>query len=454
VKPSARTWMLLAAALLLLALNLLDRGGPDGTAVELPEIAAAPAAEVTRIELSDAIRKIVLEPGPDGGGWRLTAPVEAPADAQMVDALLDAFDAPIPVDVRVDAGNLDTYGLDAGNGVIVELWTGGDLPSTSLTVGNPAPGGSSFVRLSGDDAIYRARVGTRDRYPTKAGQWRNRVPLGFARTDVVEVEGRVGDGATWTLRRGDSPGLGDDGLPVPGRWQLDPDPGWSADHDAIDAALVRAGRARADEVLDDDLDGGFDPPAARFRFTLADGRSTALVVGSRMLRDAVLARVEGEEGVFRLPRRDLAGLLRQTADWRDKSLLRFDVADVDTISLEEGRRSSIVRQVGGSGRWQVVEPANVDLDVGELARAAATLATLRGDEVLDDLTPGAAGLSDPPLRLTVYLLDGQSQVLEIGRLVKGPDDAEARLVRSPGRSQIMRLRETTIQRLLQAFGRS
>ncbi|RME20631.1 MAG: hypothetical protein D6798_20055, partial [Deltaproteobacteria bacterium] len=107
MKPSARTWTLLGVALLLLALNVLDRGGVASSVAALPVLPAVSAAEVTRVELSDAIRKIVLEPAGDGeGGWRLTAPVQAPADARMVEELLDTFSSPVPMDVRVDSGNL------------------------------------------------------------------------------------------------------------------------------------------------------------------------------------------------------------------------------------------------------------------------------------------------------------------------------------------------------------
>ncbi len=452
MKPTPRTWLLLAVMLVFVGLNLLS--GRTGASLDsaLPTVDAAPADTITRIELSDAVRKVVLEPGAEGG-WRMMAPVDAPADQQMVDDLLRVFADDIQMDVQVDQGNLDTYGLDAGNGIVVELWTGGELPSRSLTVGGPAPGGSNFVRLSGDDAIYRARVGGRDRFSTKGSEWRNRVPLGFERGEVIEVETALQGMEGWTLVRGESPGLDEAGNPRAGRWGLDPDPGWTVDHDAIEAMLSRLGALRAEEVLADDFDGGFKTPVANARFGLADGSVRTLEVGARGHPDAAFVRVDGQPEVYRVPKAPLLSLVQPADAWRDKTLMRFDVADIDTLALEEGSQTWMVRQAGGIGRWEVVQPPNVDVDVGEVARAAQVLSQLRGDAVADGVSPAAAGLVEPAARLTVYLLDGSAAVLELGAATTGPDGQPARFVRTPGRPAVMVLREASIQRLLQAFGR-
>ena len=40
----------------------------------------------------------------------------------------------ITADVRVDTGNLEEYGLDTTNGIIAEMWLGGEEPAVSFTV--------------------------------------------------------------------------------------------------------------------------------------------------------------------------------------------------------------------------------------------------------------------------------------------------------------------------------
>lgn len=465
MKPTPKTWALLALTALLLVANLLDLGGGPEAAL-LPRIAAVTSDQVSRIELSDSVNKVVLVPSDDGPdaavdaavdaetdgdsrSWRLLAPVEAPADQQMVRSLLSVFRQETPVDVQVDQGNLDSYGLDAGNGIVVELWAGGDEPTVSLTVGGDAPGGTSFVRMSGDDAIYRARVGGRERFSTKASQWRNRVPLGVSRDQVTSLSLARADGETVVLMREPSAALDD-----LGHWQLEPAADWPVDDDAIEALVDRLGSLRADEVLADDFAGGFESPLVTATFGLSDGSSRVLVVGSRRHPEAAFLRTPDDGGVYRVPIRAVLDLLRDREGMRDKTLLSFDVADIDTISLDEADRRWTVRQAGGSGRWQVVQPPNVDLDVGRVALAAQSLAALRGDAVADGVSQAEAGLDTPASLVTVYLVDGTGLTVEIGAEAVGPDGQPAHYVRTRGQAEIMVIRQATIQRIKQAFGRT
>jgi len=459
VKLSSRTWLLLVVALVLLLANVLDLGAGRQQAEQLPSLVALDAAKVSRIELSDAVTKVVLvprdpaagatlsdaAPSQAAGGWRLLAPVQAPADEPTVRAVLSAFHTAVPVDVRVDQGNLETYGLEAGKGVVVELWSGGDLPVISFTVGNDAPGGSSFIRLSGDDAIYRARVGGRARYQPDLALWRKREPLGVERSQVAQVQVDRSDGQHVVMVRRPAPA---------GPWTLDPAPAWPVDTDAIDAMVQRLGAVRADEVLDGSFAGGFDPPLATITLTLVDGSIRVVRVGNRAYRDAAFLQVEGDPVVYRVQRQDVIPLLRSAEDLRDKTLLAFAAADVDTLSLQEQGRTWMVRQVGGTGHWEVVQPANVDLDVGRVAVAAQALAALRGDLVVEGLGPAQAGLDRPADVVSVLLVDGSQLDLEIGGAASFPDGQPARYVRARGRPGIMLLRATTVQTILEAFGRA
>ncbi|NOY27813.1 MAG: DUF4340 domain-containing protein, partial [Oligoflexia bacterium] len=413
MRLTSKTWLLLVVAVLLLLANVLKLGGGP-TADLLPTIVALRPQQITRIELSNSVRKVVLVPQDDAAvaatvdsadpqerSWRLLAPIQAAADQQMIRSLLAAFRQDVPIDVRVDQGNLEDYGLNAGNGIIVELWAGGDLPKVSLTVGSDAPGGSNFIRLSGDDAIYRARVGGRDRFTTRASQWRNRVPLQFSRQDVTRLSlTRPGADPVVLVRQPPAPG------DAVGTWALDPPAPWPVDSEAIEAVLYRLVGLRADEVLADDFAGGFDHPLVTATFGLADGSEHSLILGSRRHPDAAFIRVVGDPAVYRVPRRAVLDLARTRQGLRDKTLITVNAADIDTIALEEQGRTWMVRQAGGTDHWQVVQPPNVDLDVGRVAQAAHRLAALRADAVADGLAPRDAGLLTPDATLTLTLIDG------------------------------------------------
>ena len=108
MKTAHKTALLGAVTLALLALNLVDRGTGQRLAAQLPVIDALPREEVSRIEISTAVEKVVLESTlvddgagavdltADGAGvvqrrWALVAPVAGDADQVAVRTLLNIF---------------------------------------------------------------------------------------------------------------------------------------------------------------------------------------------------------------------------------------------------------------------------------------------------------------------------------------------------------------------------
>ena len=62
----------------------------------------------------------------------------------------------VRMDLRIDEGNLEDYGVDDQNGILVELFAEGvEVPKVSFVVGHNVVGGSSFVRLKDSDATVR-----------------------------------------------------------------------------------------------------------------------------------------------------------------------------------------------------------------------------------------------------------------------------------------------------------
>lgn len=463
MKLHLKTWALLGLAAVLLALNLVDRGTGERLAAQLPVLPAIDRELATKIELSSAIEKIILEREPPGddvpqqlgavGDWEITGPVQGDADQMLVRSLLSQFRKDVPIDVKVDEGNLEDYGLDATNGIVVELWEGEGEPKLSFTLGYDAPGGSSFIRLSGDDAIYRARVGGRHRYERRATDWRDAVLLGFETGELSTVEVTQAEGEGFVLVRGDSTELDENGLPVPGQWVLDPPADWPVDHLAVEAFLRTLGHMRAGDMLDDAFDGGFEPGIARVEFTLVDGSTKALVLGSRPADGGAYVKVDGREGVFRVALAAVRPLVAQREDLRNKTLFRLERDQVDTVALEEGQETILLQQDLSNGLWRVIQPPNVDLDVGAVIRSVRTLVELRAHDI-SDLSPAQAGTLRPKSRIVLNLLDGSTESLAIG--AKATDDRGRTVyyVQREGDPQVWTLRDTTVAQLKQGFGRS
>ena len=462
MRTTTKTGVLAALVAVLLGLNLIDAGTGERLRDTLPTLEAVSRENATRIELTTASTKTVLTaipvpdagPGADAVRWELSAPISGAADQQAVKAMLASFRKEVPLDVKVDEGNLTDYGLDPGNGVVVEIWRDQQAePAVSFTVGFDSPGGSSFVRLSGDDAVYRARVGGRHRYDRKPAEWRNRVLLDFDEDQVAALQVDAPAQGRTRLVRGDSPGVDVDGLPLPGPWELDPDPGWPTDQLLADAIASSLGSMRAGELLGADFDGGFDPPTATLSVELATGETRAIEVGSRVVEGAAFVRILGEPDVYRVASATIRQALSSPVELRDKTLMRFTRQNVDTMAYQEANTTILLQQDLATGSWNVLQPDNIDLDVKLVYFAINTMAALRSDEVVEGVSLSDAGLDEPQARIVLRFLDGHNEGLEIGRAMQDDRGRTFFYVKAGGTDQIHLLREPVVAKLRAGFGR-
>jgi hypothetical protein len=453
MRLTSKTIALLVLALGLLGLNFLDLGAVDPAANALPSLSALDRDATTRIEISSAIEKVVLANEPVEGStpptrqWRVVAPVDQVADQVQVGHILTAFRKEVPLDAQVDTGNEDQYGLDATNGIVFEAWAGGDEPAVSITIGFDGPGGTSFVRLSGSDAVYRARIGGRARYDRPATEWRNKVLLDLRPDQIAGIEVERDGVETLALSR--APGAAPD---APGQWALHPDPGWPIDQAALEALATRLGAMRAGEVLAPTFDGGLETPAAIARVRTTAGATRELRIGSRGGDGAAFVQVDGGKDVFRVAASNVGGLLADPDDLRDRTVFAFSRADVDTYSFEAGATSIVLQQDHASNLWSVVQPRNFDIDIKLVFFSINNLAELRADALLEQ-GPAEAGLDPPRARLVVRFLDGRTEALELGGTTTDERGRTLVLARRQGSGQVIGLREATVQRLLQGFGR-
>ncbi len=449
MKLTHKTITLLIVVLLLLGLNVVDQGTDLSIGEDLPTLPALPSDALTRIEISNAQQKLVMRS--EDGMWQVIAPFTAKADQAQVASLLQAFRKEVPIDVRVDRDNPEQYGLDAGNGIVVEFWTSGEDPVSSIIVGFDAPGGSSFLRLSGDDAVYRARIGGRSRYEQPAIAWRNRVLMDYA---VAEVAAFQIETAAHTLRfvRGPSPGTTPDGEVVPGMWSMEPDPGMDIDQRAIEAMVRTFGLLRAGGLLGEGFDAGFSPPRAVLTATLQDGSTRQLIVGTRRQDRAAFVQVAGADDVYQVSARAIDLALQEPAAFLDRTIFTFRREDVDILTLEEGTHRILIQQDTATGFWSVIQPANIDLDLKRVYFMVNTLADLRA-VALSDVSLLQAGLSDPDTRLTARFLDGEVLTLELGSPTTDEAGKPAFFARRADTQQVYVLDRDTVVKLKQGFGR-
>ena len=439
--------LLAAIALLLSVLAVVDRPQSSGDDGDTVVIASLNPDHVSRIELSSAAAKTILKHDEQTQSWAVTAPIEHPADRARVAQLLAAFRNRVVADVTLDEGNLKDYGLDAANGIVVEMWTDGDDPAASFTIGGDMAGGSSFVRVSGDSNVYRARIGGRQRFARDPLDWRNRVVIDRAEADIqgVRIEPWNGD-VIHLIRQATEDEQGQ------GPWALDPDPGWGLSPDDLGHVVQKLGQMRAANILDDDFDGGFSPPAARITIMDKDGTEITLAIGRRVEGGVAFVRMAGGSGVYAVPAQDLALFTSGAAAVPSLVMFEVDESEMDRIIYYQRKTKVEVARHPESGVWQIDSPAGLKADVAEVAFVVRLLSAPRGEEEAGSLPDARTGLKRPRMVFEVQRKDGSHEALYVGRHFRNDGGAVFFWVKAQGSDTVYVMSESTLTRLRAGFG--
>lgn len=438
-----KSLVLLAAALGLAVLVVLDQRPRVEVRPELPALPTVAADDVVRITIGDQINLLAVERPSKDEPWRLVAPLQYPADEPLVEAFVKALGGGVVMDTKVDEGNLEAYGVDDQHALRAELYTGGAEPALAVIVGKSAGPDSAFVRLPGSDTVYRAAVGARSRFERPAGEWRDRTLVDLPREQVQSL---VIERADTTLRftRGAPRSAGADGKPRPGAWSLE-GAEFPIDDQGVELMVNALCKLRAGEIHAPTYEAGFAEPAAVATLTAADGTSHRIVLGSRADPRAAWVKVSGRDDVFRVQPKVRTALLLELPALRDLSLARFDRQEVDSASWTEGGLTIAVQWRPESLGWVVTQPANVEVDQKAIAAAIGQLAELRAVGLAPDAAFTPSGVQ---ARLT--LRDGTKWQVDLGK-----PEAEGKIVRArvAGRGEVFVLDARQVVDLRSAFGR-
>ncbi len=433
---TAKSRLLIVIATVLAALVWLDRSPATVEVSALPALPAVAPETVMRITIADQINSLVLErSGPDAH-WQLVAPLQYAADDALVLGFVKALGAGIPMDVRVDEGNLEAYGVDDQHALRAELYTGGAEPAVAIIVGKSAGPDSAFVRLPGSDTVYRAAVGARSRFERAAGEWRDRTLIDVPKEKVRSL---LVARAAGPLRL----------VQDAGAWSLE-GAGFTVDDKGAQLVVGALAKLRASEIHAPTYEAGFAEPAAVATLTLDDGTSHRIVLGSRQDARAAWIRVDDRTEIFRVASRVRTALLLEPAALRDLSLAGFDRLAIESVAWTEGSLTVAVAWNPEAVAWVVTQPANMEVDQKAIAAAAGGLAELRAVGIASDnvFVPSGA-------QVRVALREGAKWQLDLGKPGVSEPEAEGKIVRArvSGRSDVYLLDARVLAEIRGAFGR-
>ncbi|MEC8276777.1 MAG: DUF4340 domain-containing protein [Myxococcota bacterium] len=361
-----KTKALVVVAIVAMGLNVYTPSGFEPDIAELNSIVALTKDQMTRIELSKAGEKIVLEK--DNLMWMVRSPFEDKADQARVMSMILNFRKGISMDVLVDETEQENYGTDATNGIVVEIWGQGTEPDISMTVGFDAGNGSTFVRMSNDPNVYRARIGGRNRYDHQVSEWRNQVLLDFELTDLIRFEVSDGDDKFALIQDADS-------------WRMEPDPGWALDEEMISEMLEALGRMRIGVNSEQQVGSH----SHRLSVELQSGEVRELLVGAQDVRQA-LVQLEGAEKGVLVAARPIRLSTQDRESYRNKQI--FSIVprqELDTLQFIQGGEEILIQQDLAIGMWSVNRPSNIDLDMKSIFFMVNTLSSLRGTRIAEGI---------------------------------------------------------------------
>jgi hypothetical protein len=250
----------------------------------LPDIKlpADDADKITKIQIQNAAKpEVVLEK--QGDAWRVTKPVDYPANQANVKSLIDNLKE-IRLKDSIDTGKTQyaTYDLDADKAVHVQLFKD-TAKAIDLYFGKSGTRGQ-MTRLSDKDGVYVTTGYSSYLYTRDVKEWRDRDILKFEDGNVISATINNENGA-FSFSKNDEKWTGTfKGKPIP---NLDPE--------KVKDMLRAFKSLIADEFADDKtpVETGLAKPAT-LAFTLKDDAGTVkLNIGSVSTGSSRYAQKEG-----------------------------------------------------------------------------------------------------------------------------------------------------------------
>jgi len=276
--------------------------GPQETVAVNPD-------QVTRVSVHKKDGDVELVKS--GSDWRLTKPVDYPANQDMITTMLKSVEALKLVDViSTNPATRGTYQVDS-TGTEVEIWAG-DKQLMGLIIGkSSADWTHTFVRRKDGKEVFRAEGVLAYNFNRRPEDWRDKSILKLDEATVTRVALEYPkDRVQLALVRTDSTHWG---LEVPGKG-IEP-------ADSTTAARLVQGAAKLSTVnfATDAEATGKDFAQADLRLVVTAGATTHRVDFLTIDDTKMLARRDGNPTVFSLFKSNLGNLMKKPDDLRRKA---------------------------------------------------------------------------------------------------------------------------------------
>ena len=393
---------------------------------------------VTGITLTYPDREIELRKGDKG--WRVTRPVDAPADETVVKSLLGTVgDAEVQKTLDEAPKDLPSFGLDPPTVKVVLTLKDGAQPPVVSVGKNTTIGGKTYARKGDEPKLYLTSSSIGFGLNKQVKDLRDKQLMQFKDDDVSRVEIKPADRPPVTIVRKEKDA-----------WTVDPGD-HPADPTEVRSYLSSLRATRAVDFPDDapsDL-GKYGLTAPRLAITVtsgADGASaeTLLLGGEKTdgTQKQVYAKRADLAAVYALGDWSYKSLDKSAGQFRDKTVLGFDPARVGKAVV--ARKDGGVTMVRGDKGWQVEGADGKKPKESTIASFLEDVRELRGSDIAAEPATDlkSFGLDAPDVRVVLTDKDGGA----IGTVVAAKRGPKAYVMRE-GTGTVFELRDYMYARL-------
>jgi hypothetical protein len=347
--------------------------------------------DITSVTLVFPDRELALRK--QDGTWRLTAPIDAPADNTAVKALLGALTgAEVQKSLDEAPADLAAFGLDKPDPTVKLATAKGDLPA--IAVGkNTAIGGKTYVRIGNDPKVVLTASTLKFALNKQPKDLRDKQLLSFKDDDVTRVDIAPAKGPPVTLVRKEKDA-----------WTLQPGE-QPTDITEVRSYLASLRSTRAVDFPDTDAAAaGLDDPRLTVTVHLGKNATQALLIGKETTQGTqkqVFAKRRDLPTVVTLGDWSLRTLGKDAWQFRDKTILGFGADRVGRIVIERKNGPGATLVHGEPGGWTVENEKQSK--GGVIQRFVDDLRDLKGSAIAEEPAKDLKrfGLDAPDIRLTI-----------------------------------------------------
>ncbi|MBM4318487.1 MAG: DUF4340 domain-containing protein [Deltaproteobacteria bacterium] len=438
---------------LLLVLVLIVKLMPEQTT----EIAwAIPKLSETmdRVEITRQDTTVVLEK--KGDQWAITQPKVYQASESAVKGLLELFEKPIGMDLKVPVKKeeLARFEVEGDKGITVKIGVSG-REVVAFVLGK-SQGSRTFIKPLSEDVVYRAKATMRWKLDKGLAEWREKKIIGVEQTAASRVEITQPEGTRIELvKEGD-------------KWKITQPAEHAADSSAISSLLGSLTSLQAADFADDIAPeaaglGPADKPYTLVVSTTSDGEKgpQGIEVGQQVSKEQLegkypedfFARRKGEVQIFVVRSYSVKNLRKKLTELKDRTVLSLDREQVIGLTLKTPQQEMVFEKV--EELWEAKQPAELvgKLDPAQVSSLTSAISTLRAEELAEEGTkPEDVGLAPEPSsgRVEIRLKDGGTKALLLGKKEEG-DNAKI-FAKLADRETIYKLSDYSSRRFLGSPG--